>query len=80
MNDANEPGTLLRTFADGGAEPTLLDDMQISHTHSIQVWTFSDPSAPVSVGMIHADKTVLLNMQNMPRRIRINSLRSRSSP
>ncbi|WP_371680098.1 anti-sigma factor domain-containing protein [Microvirga sp. KLBC 81] len=33
----------------------------------MQVWAFPNPAgAPVSVGMIHAARTVLLNMQNMP--------------
>jgi len=68
MNDANQPGAVLRTFADGRAELTPLGDMQVPHNHSIQVWTFPDPQgAPVSMGIFHAARTVRLNLENMPR-------------
>jgi anti-sigma-K factor RskA len=68
MTDANQPGAVLRTFNDGRAELTPLGDMQIPHNHSIQVWTFPDPAgAPVSVGVVQAARTVLLNLQNLPR-------------
>jgi len=68
MTDANQPGAVLRTFADGRAELTPLGDMQIPHNHSIQVWTFPNPtSAPVSVGVVQVAKTVLLDIENLPR-------------
>lgn len=68
MTDTNQPGAVLRTFADGRAELTPLGDMQIPHNHSIQVWTFPNPtSAPVSVGVVQVAKTVLLNLENLPR-------------
>jgi anti-sigma-K factor RskA len=68
MSEANQPGAVLRTFADGRAELTPLGDMQIPHNHSIQVWTFPDPTgAPVSVGVVHTARTVLLNLQNLPQ-------------
>ena len=68
MNDANQPGAVLRTFADGRVELTPLGDMQIPHNHSIQVWTFPDPAAaPVSVGIVHAARTVFLDLRNLPR-------------
>lgn len=68
MSEANQPGAVLRTFADGRAELTPLGDMQIPHNHSIQVWTFPDPrGAPVSVGVIHTAKTVLLDLANLPQ-------------
>lgn len=68
MNDANQPGAVLRTFADGRVELTPLGDMQIPHNHSIQVWTFPDPaSAPVSVGIVHAARTVFLDLRNLPQ-------------
>lgn len=67
MTDANQPGAVLRTFADGRAELTPLRDMQIPHNHSIQVWTFPNPSsAPVSVGVVQVAKTVLLDIENLP--------------
>jgi anti-sigma-K factor RskA len=68
MNETNQPGAVLRTFADGRAELTPLGDMQIPHNHSIQVWTFPDPKgAPVSVGVVHAARTVRLNLENLPQ-------------
>lgn len=68
MNDANQPGAVLRTFADGRVELTPLGDMQIPHNHSIQVWTFPDPAAaPVSVGIVHAARTVFLDLRNLPQ-------------
>ena len=68
MTNANQPGAVLRTFTDGRAELTPLGDMQIPHNHSIQVWTFPDPAgAPVSVGVVQAARTVLLNLQNLPQ-------------
>lgn len=68
MTENNQPGAVLRTFSDGRAELTPLGDMEIPHNHSIQVWTFPDPaSAPVSVGVVQAAKTVLLNLENLPR-------------
>jgi anti-sigma-K factor RskA len=68
MSETNQPGAVLRTFADGRAELTPLGDMQIPHNHSIQVWTFPDPvGAPVSVGVVQTAKTVLLNLQNLPQ-------------
>ena len=68
MNETNQPRAVLRTFEDGRAELTPLGNMQIPHNHSIQVWTFPDPAgAPVSVGVVQAARTVLLNMQNVPR-------------
>ncbi len=68
MSEANQPGAVLRTFADGRAELTPLGDMQIPHNHSIQVWTFPDPAgAPVSVGVVQTARTVLLNLQNLPQ-------------
>lgn len=68
MSETNQPGAVLRTFADGRAELTPLGDMQIPHNHSIQVWTFPDPAgAPVSVGVVHTAKTVLLNLRNLPQ-------------
>lgn len=68
MSEANQPGAVLRTFADGRAELTPLGDMKIPHNHSIQVWTFPDPAgAPVSVGVVHTAKTVLLNLRNLPQ-------------
>jgi anti-sigma-K factor RskA len=68
MNDANQPGAVLRTFADGRVELTPLGDMQIPHNHSIQIWTFPDPAgAPVSVGVVHTARTVFLNLQNLPQ-------------
>ena len=50
MNDANQPGAVLRTFADGRVELTPLGDMQIPHNHSIQVWTFPDPACGTGLG------------------------------
>ncbi len=68
MSEANQPGAVLRTFADGRAELTPLGDMQIPHNHSIQVWTFPDPAgAPVSVGVVQTARTVLLNLGNLPQ-------------
>jgi anti-sigma-K factor RskA len=68
MNEANQPGAVLRTFTDGRAELTPLGDMQIPHNHSIQVWTFPDPAgAPVSVGVVQTARTVLLSLQNLPQ-------------
>ncbi|NBJ12694.1 anti-sigma factor [Microvirga arsenatis] len=68
MNEANQPGAVLRTFADGRAELTPLGNMEIPHNHSIQVWTFPDPAgAPVSVGVVQTAKTVLLELRNLPR-------------
>jgi anti-sigma-K factor RskA len=68
MNETNQPGAVLRTFADGRIELTPLGDMEIPHNHSIQVWTFPDPSgAPVSVGIVHTAKTVLLDLRNLPQ-------------
>ena len=68
MTDANQPGAVLRTFDDGRAELTPLGDMQIPHNHSIQVWTFPDPTgAPVSVGVVQTARTVLLSLQNLPQ-------------
>jgi len=68
MSETNQPGAVLRTFADGRAELTPLGDMQIPHNHSIQVWTFPDPAgAPVSVGVVQTARTVLLNLQNLPQ-------------
>ena len=68
MTDANQPGAVLRTFADGRVELTPLGDMQIPHNHSIQVWTFPDPAgAPVSVGIVHAARTVFLDLRNLPQ-------------
>jgi len=68
MSETNQPGAVLRTFADGRAELTPLGDMQIPHNHSIQVWTFPDPAgAPVSVGVIQTARTVLLNLRNVPQ-------------
>jgi anti-sigma-K factor RskA len=68
MNDANQPGAVLRTFADGRAELTPLGDMQVPHNHSIQVWTFPDPAGkPISVGIFHDARTVRLSLENLPR-------------
>jgi anti-sigma-K factor RskA len=68
MTDANQPGAVLRTFANGRAELTPLGDMQIPHNHSIQVWTFPNPnSEPVSMGVVQIAKTVLLDIENLPR-------------
>lgn len=68
MNEANQPGAVLRTFADGRAELTPLGNMEIPHNHSIQVWTFPDPAgAPVSVGVVQTAKTVRLELRNLPR-------------
>ncbi|MBJ6124790.1 anti-sigma factor [Microvirga splendida] len=68
MNETNQPGAVLRTFADGRVELTPLGDMEIPHNHSIQVWTFPDPNgAPVSVGVVHAAKTVQLDPRNLPQ-------------
>lgn len=68
MSETNQPGAVLRTFADGRLELTPLGDMEIPHNHSIQVWTFPDPNgAPVSVGVVQTARTVLLDPSNMPR-------------
>lgn len=68
MTDANQPGAVLRTFANGRAELTPLGDMQIPHNHSIQIWTFPNPnSGPVSMGVVQIAKTVLLDIENLPR-------------
>lgn len=68
MTDANEPGAVLRTFADGRVELTPLGGMEIPHNHSIQVWTFPDPNgAPVSVGVVHAARRVFLDLDKLPR-------------
>lgn len=68
MTDASQPGAVLRTFADGRAELTPLGDMQVPHNHSIQVWTFPDPTgAPVSVGIFHAARTVRLDLAHLPQ-------------
>lgn len=68
MTDANQPGAVLRSFADGRAELTPLGDMEIPHNHSIQVWTFPDPKgAPVSLGVLHAPRTAPLNLEGLPR-------------
>jgi len=68
LTDANRPGAVLSTFADGRAELVPLGDMTIPHNHSIQVWTFPDPKgAPVSVGVVHAARTVLLNLEKLPQ-------------
>lgn len=68
MNETNQPGAVLRTFADGRVELTPLGGMEIPHNHSIQVWTFPDPAgAPVSVGVVHTAKTVLLDLRNLPQ-------------
>lgn len=67
MNESNQPGAVLRTFANGRAELTPLGDMQIPHNHSIQVWTFPNPTgAPVSVGVVQTAQTVLLSLENLP--------------
>ena len=68
MSETNQPGAVLRTFADGRLELTPLGDMEIPHNHSIQVWTFPDPNgAPVSVGVVQTARTVLLDPRNLPR-------------
>jgi anti-sigma-K factor RskA len=68
MNQTNQPGAVLRTFADGRVELTPLGDMEIPHNHSIQVWTFPDPNgAPVSVGVVQTPRTVQLDLRNLPQ-------------
>ena len=68
MSETNQPGAVLRTFADGRLELTPLGDMEIPHNHSIQVWTFPDPNgAPVSVGVVQTARTVLLDPRNLPQ-------------
>ncbi|MGF9763887.1 anti-sigma factor [Microvirga sp. 0TCS3.31] len=68
MSETNQPGAVLRTFADGRLELTPLGDMEIPHNHSIQVWAFPDPNgAPVSVGVVQTARTVLLNPRNLPQ-------------
>jgi anti-sigma-K factor RskA len=68
MNETNQPGAVLRTFADGHVELTPLGDMEIPHNHSIQIWTFPDPKgAPVSVGIVQTAKTVQLDLRNLPQ-------------
>jgi anti-sigma-K factor RskA len=68
MSETNQPGAVLRTFADGRLELTPLGDMEIPHNHSIQVWTFPDPNgAPISVGVVQTARTVLLDPRNLPR-------------
>jgi anti-sigma-K factor RskA len=68
LTDANQPGAVLSTFADGRAELVPLGDMTIPHNHSIQVWTFPDPKgAPVSVGVVHAARTVRLSLDKLPQ-------------
>lgn len=68
MSETNQPGAVLRTFADGRLELTPLGDMEIPHNHSIQVWTFPDPNgAPVSLGVVQTARTVLLDPRNLPQ-------------
>ncbi|MBD2746582.1 anti-sigma factor [Microvirga sp. BT688] len=68
MSETNQPGAVLRTFADGRLELMPLGDMEIPHNHSIQVWTFPEPNgAPVSVGVVQTARTVLLDPRNLPQ-------------
>jgi anti-sigma-K factor RskA len=68
LNDANQPGAVLSTYADGRAELVPLGDMTISHNHSVQVWTFPDPAGPpVSVAIVQSARTVRLNLGNLPQ-------------
>jgi anti-sigma-K factor RskA len=68
MTDANQPGAVVRTFSNGRLELTPLGDMEIPHNHSIQVWTFPDSGgAPVSVGVVQAARTVLLDPPDLPQ-------------
>ncbi|QFU17244.1 anti-sigma factor [Microvirga thermotolerans] len=68
LNDSNQPGAVLSTYADGHAELVPLGDMTIPHNHSIQIWTFPDPKgAPVSVGVISVPRSTRLDMDKMPR-------------
>jgi anti-sigma-K factor RskA len=55
LNDANQPGAVFNTFADGRAELVPLGDMTIPH------------GAPVSVGVIQMPRTVRLNLDDLPQ-------------
>ncbi len=65
--DANRPGAVVNTFANGGAELVPLEAIAVPAGRALQVWTLWDRTrGPVSVGLIDSARTIRLDLENLP--------------
>jgi anti-sigma-K factor RskA len=65
---SSRPAAVVNAFADGRAELVPLEAIEVPPGRALEIWTLWDRAVgPRSIGLIHAARTVRLNLENLPK-------------